>query len=240
MCMESSYWRNPTHHRQSTPTSFPDHQHDVSRHHSLGQLAYNSSQPKFDRDRHGSTEHLWHGRHPRVGSILYDTQLDFVDFVTLFRSFSLLIRKELRDLFEQLAISYRSMAVNTSTKINGVKTKPEVKKLQKLGTSSLDTLFSGELCIFSGLLTRNSKAELEGSVVNSQKKIFDAIAAASIFTNCAGIDTNNSQVITMSTFTKFLETRQMEVWTEEQVKALIHVSSVSLLGCRSRKTVISC
>lgn len=88
MCMESSYWRNPTHHRQSTPTTFPDHQPDVARHHSLGQLAYNySSQPKFDRDRHGSTEYLWHGRHPRVGSILYDTQLDFVDFVTLFRSF---------------------------------------------------------------------------------------------------------------------------------------------------------
>jgi hypothetical protein len=160
-----------------------------------------------NRDRHGSSEHLWHGRHPRVGSILYDTQLDFVDFVTLFRSFSLLIRKDLRDLFEQLAISYRSMAVNTSTKVNGVKTKVELKKLQKLG-----------------LLTRNSRAELDGSVVNSQKKIFDAIAAASIFTNCAGIDTNNSQVITMSTFTKFLETRQMEVWTEEQVKALIHVS----------------
>lgn len=49
MCMESSYWRNPTHHRQSTPTTFPDHQPDVARHHSLGQLAYNSSQPKFDR-----------------------------------------------------------------------------------------------------------------------------------------------------------------------------------------------
>ncbi|XP_049820565.1 1-phosphatidylinositol 4,5-bisphosphate phosphodiesterase epsilon-1-like isoform X2 [Aethina tumida] len=209
MCMESSYWRNPTHHRQSTPTTFPEHQPDVARHHSLGQLAYNCSQPKFDRDRHGSTEHLWHGRHPRVGSILYDTQLDFVDFVTLFRSFSLLIRKDLRDLFEQLAISYRSMAVNTGTsssKINGVKTKvDQSKKAQKLG-----------------LLTRNSRAELEGSVVNSQKKIFDAIAAASIFTNCAGIDTNNSQVITISTFTKFLETRQMEKWTEDQVKSLIY------------------
>lgn len=86
---------------------------------------------------------------------------------------------------------------------------------------------------FSGLLTRNSRAELDGAVVNSQKKIFDAIAAASIFTNCAGIDTNNSQVITMSTFTKFLETRQMEVWTEEQVKALIYVSH----KCR-RKIII--
>ncbi|CAG9772903.1 unnamed protein product [Ceutorhynchus assimilis] len=208
MCMESSYWRNPTYHRQSTPTTFgAEHQPDVARHHSLGQLAYvSSSQPKFDRDRHGSTEHLWHGRHPRVGSILYDTQLDFVDFVTLFRSFSLLIRKDLRDLFEQLAISYRSMAVNT-TKINGVKSKSSDHHSRK------PTKF--------GILTRNSRQELDGQVVNTQKKVFDAIAAASIFTNCAGIDTNNSQVITLSTFTKFLETRQMEIRTEEEVKDLI-------------------
>lgn len=61
-------------------------------------------------------------------------------------------------------------------------------------------------------------------MVNMQKKVFDAIAAASIFTNCAGIDTNNSQVITLSTFTKFLETRQMETKTEEEIKALINVS----------------
>ncbi|CAH0559692.1 unnamed protein product [Brassicogethes aeneus] len=204
MVMESSYWRNPTHHRQSTPTTFPDHQPDVSRHHSLGQLACTSaSQPKYDRDRHGSTEYLWHGRHPRVGSILYDTQMDFVDFVTLFRSFSILIRKDLRDLFEQLAISYRSMAVNT--KVNGVRSKVDGKKPTRLG-----------------VLTRNSQGELEGSVVNTQKKVFDAIAAASIFTNCAGIDTNNSQVITLSTFAKFLETRQMEVRTQDQIKALIY------------------
>lgn len=62
-------------------------------------------------------------------------------------------------------------------------------------------------------------------MVNSQKKLFDAIAAASIFTNCAGIDTNNSQVITLSTFTKFLETRQMENKTVDEIKDLINVRS---------------
>ncbi|KAF5302460.1 hypothetical protein FQR65_LT08550 [Abscondita terminalis] len=190
MCMESSYWRNPTHHRQSTPTTFLEHHPDVARHHSLGQLAYHSqSQPKFDRDRHGSTEHLWHGRHPRVGSILYDTQLDFVDFVLLFRSFSLLIRKDLRDLFDQLAISYRSLAVNTTTKLNGVKAQVDKnRKPQKLG-----------------LLTRNSHTELEG-IVNSQKRSTMQLQLL---------------VVTMSTFMKFLETRQMEILCEDEVKLLI-------------------
>lgn len=151
MCMESSYWRNPTHHRQSTPTAFLEHQPDVARHHSLGHLACAGAgvgaagQPKLSlslslaRDaRHGSTEHLWHGRNPRVGSILYDTQLDFVDFVALFRSFSLLMRKDLRDLFEQLAISYRSVAV-ANPKVNGVKdkvTSDSTKKPTRLGELS--------------------------------------------------------------------------------------------------------
>lgn len=74
-------------------------------------------------------------------------------------------------------------------------------------------------------MTRNTRQDLEGQMVNSQKKLFDAIAAASIFTNCAGIDTNNSQVITLSTFTKFLETRQMENKTVDEIKDLINVSA---------------
>lgn len=110
------------------------------------------------------------------------------------------------------------MAVNAAAtmKVNGVKssTDKSAGKPQKLG-----------------LLTRNSQAELDGIVVNSQKKIYDAIAAASIFTNCAGIDTNNSQVITMSTFMKFLETRQMEVWTEDDVKSLIQVGISQKPSC---------
>lgn len=47
--------------------------------------------------------------------------LMFYVIVKYFYIFSLLIRKDLRDLFEQLAISYRSLAVNTNVKVNGVK-----------------------------------------------------------------------------------------------------------------------
>lgn len=119
------------------------------------------------------------------------------------------------------------MAVsNLTPKVNGVKVKMDQnRKPQKLGRIFYDRPHKRWNILFAGLLTRNSRAELEGIVINSQKKIFDAIAAASIFTNCAGIDTNNSQVITLSTFTKFLETRQMEVWSEEDVKALINVGT---------------
>lgn len=41
---------------------------------------------------------------------MYETQLNFVEFVALFRSFSLRARKDLRDLFGQLAITCRSQS----------------------------------------------------------------------------------------------------------------------------------
>ena len=56
---------------------------------------------------------------------------------------------------------------------------------------------------------------------SAQKKIFDAIAASSILTNCAGIDTASNQVITVSTLKKFLEARQMEMKTDDEVRAII-------------------
>jgi phosphatidylinositol phospholipase C epsilon len=80
-------------------------------------------------------------------------------------------------------------------------------------------------------LTRNSSLDLfeyKSSANLQKKKIFDAIASASIVSNCAGVDTSKSQVITLATFAKFLETRQMEQHTEDEVKALIQVSDFQL------------
>lgn len=53
------------------------------------------------------------------------------------------MRKDLRDLFDQLAISYRSMTgTNSSPKVNGVKVSLELatsKKPQRIGKSWLGT-----------------------------------------------------------------------------------------------------
>jgi hypothetical protein len=87
--------------------------------------------------------------------------------------------------------------------------------------------------------------EYKSSANLQKKKIFDAIAAASIVSNCAGVDTSKSQVITLATFVKFLETRQMEQHTEDEVKALIQVSDFPIpmwfcflfsLHCTCRKS----
>ncbi|XP_046688497.1 uncharacterized protein LOC124374291 isoform X3 [Homalodisca vitripennis] len=147
-------------------------------------------------------------RNFRHGSITQETQLDFSDFVALFRSFSLRSRKDLRELFDQLAMSCRSLS-DSSLNDTSAKNSPEhtTKIQQKIG-----------------LLTRNSSADLmeyKNTPGQQKKKIFDAIAASSIISNCAGVDTSKSQVITLPNFVKFLETKQMEHRTEEEVKELI-------------------
>lgn len=70
-----------------------------------------------DKDRNGGgggivpggSEAPWQVK-TRATSIMYETQLNFVEFVALFRSFSLRARKDLRDLFGQLAITCRSQS----------------------------------------------------------------------------------------------------------------------------------
>lgn len=66
--------------------------------------------------------------------------------------------------------------------------------------------------------------EYKNTPVQQKKKIFDAIAASSIISNCAGVDTSKSQVITLANFMNFLETKQMEHRTEDEVKELIQVT----------------
>lgn len=68
-----------------------------------------------EKDKNGSSpapgvlEAPWQVK-ARATSIMYETQLNFVEFVALFRSFSLRARKDLRDLFGQLAITCRSQS----------------------------------------------------------------------------------------------------------------------------------
>lgn len=93
------------------------------------------------------------------------------------------------------------------------------------------------------MLTRNSSLDLyeyKTSGTLQKKKIFDAIAAASIVSNCAGVDTSKSQVITLATFSKFLETRQMEQRTEEEIKSLVQVFKYSFRIVEVMKTIIEC
>ncbi|KOC71351.1 1-phosphatidylinositol 4,5-bisphosphate phosphodiesterase epsilon-1 [Habropoda laboriosa] len=167
-----------------------------------------------DKDRNGSgmsggMEAPWQVK-ARATSIMYETQLNFVEFVALFRSFSLRARKDLRDLFAQLAITCRSQSDGSLRDFN---VRPPV--LRQTSDATPQRI---------GLLTRNNSIDCHEYKTSSnlqKKQVFDAVAAASIVNNCSGVDTSKSQVITLATFTKFLESRQQEKLTDDEIKALV-------------------
>ncbi|XP_076173797.1 1-phosphatidylinositol 4,5-bisphosphate phosphodiesterase epsilon-1 isoform X3 [Ptiloglossa arizonensis] len=157
----------------------------------------------------GGMEAPWQVK-ARTTSIIYETQLNFVQFVALFRSFSLRARKDLRDLFDQLAITCRSQSDGSLRDFN---VRPPVMRQTSDATPQR-----------IGLLTRNNSIDCHEYKTSSnlqKKQVFDAVAAASIVKNCSGVDTSKSQVITLATFTKFLELRQQEKLTDEEIKLLV-------------------
>lgn len=127
----------------------------------------------------------------------------------LFFIHSISARKDLRDIFDQLSVTRKAKIVLSSEKSRS----------------------APELCHFQGkrkigLLTRNNSLDLEITESKyTQKRIFDEICSASILTNCAGLDISNcnNHVITLTTLKKFLEVRQMEIKSEEELKLIIQV-----------------
>lgn len=129
---------------------------------------------------------------------------------------SISARKDLRDIFDQLSVTRKAKIVLSSEKSRS----------------------APELCHFQGkrkigLLTRNNSLDLEITESKyTQKRIFDEICSASILTNCAGLDISNcnNHVITLTTLKKFLEVRQMEIKSEEDLKLIIQVQQWHLFN----------
>ena len=106
---------------------------------------------------------------------------------------------------------------------------------QKPGFSKLAFCFRFLTKDFSviGSLTRNSSTDLtDFKTRNEKRKVYNALAAASIFKNSAGVDTSRRQVVPMDAFLHFLSHFQKEQLSEEEVKQLIEVSF--FVYCRSK------
>lgn len=103
---------------------------------------------------------------------------------------------------------------------------------------------SHSLFISIGLLTRNNSLDFELSHAKiSQKKLFHTIirnfgycgnysplTAMQISSGDPSLSSSNTQVITLDTFKKFLETRQIESKTEAEIKKIIEVIISAWVG----------
>ncbi|CAK1554497.1 unnamed protein product [Leptosia nina] len=189
----SSYSAASSHHTPCGP-----------RHSSLTATSLVSNSPNRSSLRRLETsERFWENmKHLRTGSVGYETQLDFMDFVSLFRSFSLVMRSELRDVFDQLAVPRARCPFLGAEK-----------------SRSSPELFRNKTAFRTGLLTRNGSLDLEPpSDKAGRKKAFDILAAAAL----PGANPDLSgKVLSLPTLGKFCETRQNEPKSEQQLKDII-------------------
>ncbi|CAG9132944.1 unnamed protein product [Plutella xylostella] len=115
---------------------------------------------------------------------------------------SLVMRSELRDVFEQLAVPR-----NKSPLLGYEKSR------------SSPELFRSKAVFRTGLLTRNGSLDLEPpSDKAARKKAFDLLAAAALPGACPDV---GGRVLSLPTLGKFCETRQNEPKTEQQLKDII-------------------
>ncbi|XP_023235323.1 uncharacterized protein LOC111634715 isoform X2 [Centruroides sculpturatus] len=133
-------------------------------------------------------------------AITHSSQMDFVEFTELFRSFLVRSRKDLKDLFEQIALKTQGKSQNED------------------GSLYIETTISSSSKML-GLLTRNTPLDYCDN--NQRKKICDAIAAASIVSNCAGVDTSKTLMLGLQDFKHFLATYQGEDLSEQDIAHII-------------------
>ena len=93
-----------------------------------------------------------------------------------------------------------------------------------VGSHSKNFLPPFSRCFLTGSLTRNSSTDLtDFKTRNEKRKVYNALAAASIFKNSAGVDTSHRQVVPMDAFLHFLSHFQKEHLSEEEANQLIEV-----------------
>eukprot|EP00095_Tigriopus_kingsejongensis_P008940 snap_masked-scaffold199_size265817-processed-gene-1.12 protein:Tk08940 transcript:snap_masked-scaffold199_size265817-processed-gene-1.12-mRNA-1 annotation:"1-phosphatidylinositol -bisphosphate phosphodiesterase epsilon-1-like" len=158
----------------------------------------------------------------KTGSITHGSELSFMEFLDLFKSFSLRLRKDIRTLFANHSVCNVTSPDDCAKDwMNMGKRKEALLRLGgRSGSSDSPSRRKELLCS----LTRNSSMDLTDFKSRSdKKKVFDAMAAASIFNNSAGVDTSRAKVIPMDAFVHFLEHFQKEIRPAVAVKALIEL-----------------
>ncbi|XP_077358777.1 1-phosphatidylinositol 4,5-bisphosphate phosphodiesterase epsilon-1 isoform X2 [Festucalex cinctus] len=175
----------------------------------------------------------WHGRGKGCfkgfqNLMISDSTMSFIEFVELFKSFSIRSRKDLKELFDTFAVpcsrsTPESAPLYTSLKIDDrdVGLQPDLDLLTRNGS---------DLNMF--IRTRHQMSD-------NQKQISDAIAAASIVTNGTGVENASLGVLGLAIpqLNDFLVNCQREHLSYDDILSIIQTfepsSAMRLMGWMS-------
>ncbi|XP_058477625.1 1-phosphatidylinositol 4,5-bisphosphate phosphodiesterase epsilon-1 [Solea solea] len=159
----------------------------------------------------------WHGRGKGCfrgfqNLMISDSTMSFIEFVELFKSFSIRSRKDLKELFDTFAVpcsrsSSESAPLYTNLRIDDRDTglQPDLDLLTRNGSDP-------------GLLIRTRQ-----QMSDNQKQISDAIAAASIVTNGTGVENVSLGVLGLALpqLNDFLVNCQREHLSYDEILSII-------------------
>ncbi|KAK0154529.1 1-phosphatidylinositol 4,5-bisphosphate phosphodiesterase epsilon-1 [Merluccius polli] len=159
----------------------------------------------------------WHGRYKGCvkdfqNLMISDSSMSFIEFVELFKSFSIRSRKDLKELFDTFAVpvsrsSPESAPLYTNLRIDDrdMGLQPDLDLLTRNGSDL-------------GLFIRTRQ-----QMTDNQKQISDAIAAASIVTNGTGVENASLGVlgVAIPQLNDFLVNCQREHLSYDEVLSII-------------------
>ncbi|KRY76733.1 1-phosphatidylinositol 4,5-bisphosphate phosphodiesterase epsilon-1 [Trichinella pseudospiralis] len=167
---------------------------------------------------------------------IQENPLTFLEFVELFKLFSIRMRKDLRDLFNDLARKQREdeKQLHASSKLEDdfVLKSQHLYLTEKLSSNAnndfSDRTAANETSLNNWWVESLQSddfmrlSDLPVKVADKQMKIYDALATSSIGQNSAGVDTSRSVWLTPAALKAFMLNHQMEVISDEEAENLIN------------------
>ncbi|KRZ88545.1 1-phosphatidylinositol 4,5-bisphosphate phosphodiesterase beta-4 [Trichinella sp. T8] len=167
---------------------------------------------------------------------IQENPLTFLEFVELFKLFSIRMRKDLRDLFNDLARKQREdeKQLHASSKLeDDFVLKSQHLYLTENVSSNANNDFPDGIAANETSLNNwwveslqsddfMRLSDLPVKVADKQMKIYDALATSSIGQNSAGVDTSRSVWLTPAALKAFMLNHQMEVISDEEAENLIN------------------
>lgn len=146
------------------------------------------------------------GKTGRSCSITHGKEMTFQDFADLFMTFSIRLRKDIFNIFKTHSVYSRKIErLHSSCDSDGGECEGAARS-------------EGEVAS----VTRNMAGDQTDFRTRSEKKkIYDAMAAASILNNSAGLDTSKDLVLPADALLHFVSHYQGENWSLEQAHQLI-------------------
>ncbi|XP_003369599.1 putative 1-phosphatidylinositol-4,5-bisphosphate phosphodiesterase epsilon-1 [Trichinella spiralis] len=151
---------------------------------------------------------------------IQENPLTFLEFVELFKLFSIRMRKDL--LMQTMTFLMELLPMKLHLTTGGWKVYSQLYSHNSVNLTTLPTI---NICICQHLEYKNDfmrLSDLPVKVADKQMKIYDALATSSIGQNSAGVDTSRSVWLTPAALKAFMLNHQMEVISDEEAENLIN------------------